>query len=445
VFVESLRERNLRKYEGTAYALEEYERLKRNWGESPNILRDYRVGRLHSRVLCVVHPPEEGFGKYTKIPNRVEWVLMGEKKKMLRRGDETLFYRDKRVIVVPSPTYGKYEDYTYGMILETSLEEDPELLRLGLAYLIIVLRRVYGIPFETIMYDVLRLGERKFIAFHEPESAGLIEKLDWSEIYEAAEKYAPDELDDIFLEEIDDYSYSTFTSRGLDWKLAKRSCLRILDYLRRREKIILEFMGKKVKIPKPSKSLKLASLSTIYLPVREDIQAGIYGISLYDGEEVVYASGVTELKHPDRGYIAIQEKLSRLIDEGFKFIVYNSRVLEDVLNSSGITGLKATLRGLESMKRLEEIRGRYEEIIGWTPQIDDVKRALGLSGGELGQILMILDDLRRRNLKIRFLESSWKKIRPLIERLTQSEAEATYLSYLILGELSKSISTQSSI
>lgn len=431
VIVEPLRERILRRHEGTAYALEEYERIKESWGEEPNIWRDYVLGKLHSRVFCVVHPPMEGFGKYVKIPNRVEWVVIGEKKKMMRRNDETIFYRDKRSIVVAAPTYGKYEDYTYGILVEVGLEEDPELLKLGLAYIMIVLRRVFGIPLETIMHNVVRLGERKFIALHEPESAGLIEKLDWSEVYREVQNYSPDEIDEILLEALDEYSYSAFISLKLDWEIAREYALRALDYIRRREKIILEFMGKILEIPKPSKSLKIASIQSLYLQLREDFNSGVYIASVYDGEEYTSCCGVTELGKPDNNYLKLQESVSKLIDEGFNLVTYNINVLYDSLGSAGLKSLKTLIKGLESTNLLIDSREILSEALGYTIELEDVKKALGLYISNIGEIMKMLDDAKRKFPGMKLIEYISKTRSPQLTEFIENEARAVYLSYIV--------------
>ncbi|MCL7402153.1 MAG: DEAD/DEAH box helicase [Thaumarchaeota archaeon] len=431
VIVEPLRERTLRRYEGTAYALEEYERVKESWGEEPNIWRDYVQGRLHSRVFCVVHPPIEGFGKYVKIPNRVEWIIIGEKKKMTRKGDETLFYRDKRSIVVAAPTYGKYEDYTYGVVIEVGLEEDPELLRLGLAYVMIVLRRVFGIPLETIMYSVTRLGERKFIALHEPESAGLLEKIDWGGVYRSVQAYTPDEIDEILLEALDEYSYSAFISLKLDWRIAREYALRALDYIRRRERIILEFMDKLLEVPKPSRSLKIASIQSLYLPLREDFNSGIYVLSVYDGEENVSCSGITEFSKPDHSYLKIQEAVSRLIDEGFKIVTYNIRVLYDYLDSAGLKSLKTFIKGLESTNSLIDSREVLCKSLGYTIELEDVKKILGISSPSLSEIMRAMEDAKRMIPKLDLIEYISKIRSTQLIEFVEGESRVAYLSYII--------------
>ncbi|MEM3409857.1 MAG: helicase-related protein [Nitrososphaerota archaeon] len=431
VIVEPLRERILRRYEGTAYALEEYDRIKESWGEEPNIWRDYVLGRLHSRVFCVVHPPMEGFGKYVKIPNRVEWVVIGERKKMIRRNDETLFYRDKRPIVVAAPTYGKYEDYTYGKVIEVGLEEDPELLKLGLAYIMIVLRRMFGAPLETIMYSVIRLGERKFIALHEPESAGLLEKLDWTEVYRGVQNYTPDEIDEILLEELDEYSYSAFISLKLDWEIAKEYALRALDYIRRRERIIFEFMGKTLEVPKPSRSLKIASIQALYLQLREDFNSGIYALSMYDGEEYSSCCGVTELGKPGQDYLKLQENLSKLIDEGFNLVTYNINLLYSYLDSAGLKSLKTLIKGLESAGLLIDSHELVFRALGYSIELEDAKKVLGLHVSSIGEIMKILDDAKRIVPGIKLIEYISKiRSRQLIE-FVENEARAAYLLYII--------------
>ncbi|MEN2974689.1 MAG: DEAD/DEAH box helicase [Candidatus Caldarchaeales archaeon] len=431
ITVEPLRERILRRYEGTSYALEEYERIKRMWGEEPNILKDYILGRLHSRIFCVVHPPIEGFGKYVKIPNRVEWVVVGEKKKLLRRGEETIFYRDKKSVVVASPTYGKYEDYTYGIVVEVGLEEDLELLRLGLAYIMIVLRRVLGIPLETIMYGTMRLSERKFIALHEPESAGLIKKLDWSRVYREVENYKPDEIDEIILEELDEDSYSTLISLKVEWKIAREYALRVLDYMRRREKIVLEFMGKMLEVPKPSRSLKIASISGIYLQLREDLNSGIYALLVYDGEEHVYCSGVTEFGRPDQNHLIVQEVLSRLIDEGFTFTTYGIGTLYRVLDSAGLRSLETFIKGLEANRILHDSRENLSKFLGFTVELEDLKHALGFSSKSVSRIIEVVEDAKRKMPGSRMIEYVWKSLDNELREYMRDEGISTYISYLI--------------
>lgn len=438
VVVEPLREGVLRRNEGTAYALEEYIRLKSAWGEEPNILRDYYLGRLHSTVFCVVHPPTNGFGRYVKIPNRVEWVLLAERKKMIRRDGETVFYRDRRNLVVPSPTYGKYEDYTYGIVVEADIEDDPELLRIGLAYITIVLRRRLGIAFETILYDVIRLSERKFIALHEPESAGLIERLDWSMVYREVEAYEPDELDEIFLAEIDEYAYSSFTSKGLDWRLARRMALRVLDHLRVRERLRLEFMGRRLEVPKPSRSLRIASLTGLYIRLREDLNAGIYALDLFDGEEHYYASGISELSHPDEGYLGLHQRLSQLLDQGFRLTIYSMRVLGGVFEEAGIRGLEAALRGAESIGKLSQVSEELAGQLGWRPPLEELKRSiLGEVSPTVSELTGRLEDVKRRQPGVRRMEAVKDRLDPELMEYLSKEAEAIYLASLAVKSLGK--------
>ncbi len=431
ITVEPFKERILRKYEGTAYALEEYQRIKEAWGEEPNIVRDYMVGKLHSRIFCIVHPPVEGFGKYVKIPNRVEWIVIGEKKKMMKKGDETIFYRDKRPIVIAAPTYGKYEDYTYGVVIEVGLEEDPELLRLGLAYIMIVLRRVFGIPLETIMYSVIRLGERKFIAFHEPESAGLLEKIEWTDVYREVEAYTPDEIDEILLEALDEYSYSAFISLELDWRIAKEYALKALDYVRRREKLMFRFMDKILEVPKPSKSLKIASLQSLYLQLREDLNSGIYVLSVYDGEECISSSGLTELGKPDHNHLKIQETVSNLINEEFNIVTYGLKNLYNNLDLAGLKSLKTLIKGLETSGSLIDCRELLCKGLGRPLELEDAKKILNASAINVGDIMRIVEDLKRRTLGLGLIKYITEARSSIFEKFLEDECKVAYLAYLI--------------
>jgi len=175
----------MRRLEPLQYVLEEYTSTVRKWGQEPSVVGDYRAGLLHSEVLCVVKPPDENFGKYFKIPNRTIWILRSRRPKVVRlREDLTAVMRDTKTIVVPALTDGIYSDYTYGMLVEADPRYDPDHLRLGAAFIELVLRRALLVPLETIKYDVVIAGERKFVAIHETESTGLLEDMDWTRLKE---------------------------------------------------------------------------------------------------------------------------------------------------------------------------------------------------------------------------------------------------------------------
>ncbi len=278
---------NIFSIDALAEAFEEYRYIKTLWGEDTSFLRDIARGKLHSYVLAVVYPPKQGFGELKKIPNRVLWQLISNKPRISKIGDKYIISYDRKTIYVPVETAGEYRDYTYGMIFDVEDSQDSTLLRLGLAYLMIILRRVYGIPFETIMYSVEKIGEKKFFTLHEPEAAGLIETIEWDSLRKIVEDYKPDELDIILMNQIDDIAYSDLLSLGIDLSILKNLALRIIDYIQLKDKVAVLFKGRKLTIPRPSKAHRLLTIDALSYIVNEDesIPKVVVGLDIYDGEE----------------------------------------------------------------------------------------------------------------------------------------------------------------
>lgn len=362
VVEEELREANLWRRDALAQALEEYQEAKIRWGEPPNLLSDYLYGRLHSEVRCVVYPPRRGFGRYIKIPNRVLWRVISTAPRVKRMDGKTITFRDFRVIEVPTPTYGKYSDYTYGMLYELDPAEDVRLIRIGLALLMIVLRKKLRIPFETIMYDVGKVGEKKFMGLHEPESAGLLEKLDWLQVKKLVEEYQPEELDEVLMESFDEYTYADFITLGLDWEQAKRFALRVLDYILLEESLLLKVKGVELSVPKPSKALKLASFDVTYVPLMEKADTGLICVGVFDGE-----SCRTHLLLRDFSYTKdasrVDQELSQLVNEGFTLLVYDLPSMSRTLEAVELRLASLLFRSLREEGKLIDVKGETQKIL----------------------------------------------------------------------------------
>ncbi len=358
-----------------AYTIEEYYRVKRNWGEDPNLFRDYYSGRIHSEVLCVVDPPTKGFGRYTKIPNRVYWVVYSRMAKPVVTRERTYFVKQAIRLPVIASTGGRYSDYTYGISVELDENEDLEWLRVGLALTMLVLRLEYGIPFETIYYDLANIGKRKMLFMHEPESAGLLFKLDWNEVKKKVDRFKGDELSDVLLEALDEQAYLSLASYGFRWDVAIRAAQKALDYLLLKDKISLKLKGKIVHIPKPSKALKLASIQGIRMPINDYLSFSVLGI--YDGEEVKASFVVTE-RHEASGAEEFNLFMDRLADQGFKFVAYNVESLIEMLRDSGLRSVMYKVYGLMGEKRIESVSSLLKKVgvKDPTPE-DEVYEGLG--------------------------------------------------------------------
>lgn len=438
VYVEDLSEGVLRRHDSLAQVLEEYEKAKWRWGERPDLRRDYYAGKIHTDVRCVVHAPSGGFGLYTKIPNRVIWRILSDRRSVKVIGDRTITIRENRVVEVPAPTSGIYSDYTYGMSFEADPGDDPQLLRLGLAFLIIALRRILGVAFDTIKYDIMAMGERKVIGLHETESAGILPRLDWQDLAERIREYSPDELDEIFLEEVDELAYSSFISLKLDWDLVKRQALRIIDYILLGERLRVELAGRGIAIPRPSRALKLASISAEALTLREDLRSGLYGVAVFDGEESLASAGFFELGKPDQSHSSLLTYLNSLIDEGFRIIVYDFRSLGRSLEDAGLASLKAILEGLRSAGRLIESGEEISRALGKPIPLELFEDLMGVEKKtRLQDLIYAVEEEKRRIPKISFLRSVPRRLAEKLSQLLEAEARSTYLAHLVAEELGR--------
>jgi DEAD/DEAH box helicase domain-containing protein len=436
VLVDDIREAVLRRHEALSHVLEEYERIKRGARERADLYGDYLNGRIHTEVLCAVHVPSNGFGLYSKIPNRVIWRFKLARRRLQVIGDRTLVLQDEKKFVVPTPTSGWYSDYTYGISFETGPEESIELLRLALAFLIILLRRLLGVPFDLIKYDVAVMGNRKLVILHETESAGLLVKINWNRLKALVQGYEPDELDLVFLEEVDELAHASFLSLRLDWALVKKRAIGLLDYLIARERIIVKLKEKELELPRPSRALGLISMVALDLTLREDISSGLYAIGLYDGEEFQHVIGLKELGEPDDAALLALERLSGAINRGSKLLVYDLRDAEANLSAAGLTSLRAYLLGISQLGMITQVYGELRKYLGEGASLDVIEQALGLQRSiRLQDLRYELENEARRMPSVSFIRLKQSRFRDKIASFLQEEAKSLYLSYLVLRAL----------
>ncbi len=351
VYEKPLREVRFWEDEAFAEAYEEYVEIKMKWGEEPSLFKDLMRGKIFTEVYCVVYPPLKGFGRYIKVPNRVLWIVSSEKPRVYRVGGRHIVSYDRRPIYVSTPVHGEYRDYTYGYLYEVDERLDSSLLRLGLAYVMVVLRRVYGVAFDTIVYGVETVGDKKYFEIHEPESAGLIDSIDWLEVRKAVEEYKPDELDLILLNQVDEIAYSDLLALGVEWSVVRDYALHILDYMLLSKKLVLEIAGELETIPRPSRALKIMSIDGIV----ESIDRGdvfslpmlLISIAVFDGEEIyTYTDLVPNVPgvKPRQGLRDVEN----FVDEnvyysGFK-IVYPSKLFIESIAKTGLRKLPLLLK-----------------------------------------------------------------------------------------------------
>ncbi|MDW8083805.1 MAG: DEAD/DEAH box helicase [Candidatus Caldarchaeum sp.] len=432
VVVDSLVESRLRRHDALAPVLEEYERTKLRWGEEPNIRGDFHRGSIRSIVHLVAQLPAHGFGYFTEFPNRVEWRVYSNRKKLFTIGERTFVSKDVKTIEVPTPTYGVYGDYTYGMAVEASPLDDVSLLRLGASFILIVLRRIHHISLFIMKYDMIILGERKFVRFYEGECAGYLPTIDWLSLRKDIENYRPDELDEILLEQIEEQVYSDFLAKKLDWEVARAYALKIIDYALLKQTLKLRIGEKVLTVPKPSKALKIVAMSAVAVIMREDLAAGLYGISIYDGEEDRCFTGFFEFnKSVDDASGPVLE-LSKLVDKGFSVVVYGLEVFIKNLEKAGLDGVKAFVKGLEYSGKIFDAKKLLEQKVLEEIPLDVVESALNLKREVVVSDLFVRAELeKRRRPSMKFLRSKPEKLVAALEKFLRDEARSTYMAYLI--------------
>ncbi len=440
VIVENLAESTMRRHEPLQYVLEEYTSIVRKWGQEPSVVGDYRAGLLHSEVLCVVKPPEN-FGKYYKIPNRTIWILRSRRPKVVRlREDLTVVMKDTKTIVVPALTDGLYTDYTYGMLVEADPRYEPDHLRLGAAFIELVLRRALLVPLETIKYDVVIAGERKFVSIHETESAGLLEEMDWKRLKELLEVYRPDTLDEALLEAVNEFAYSTLVARGMDWEVARRAAVHIVERVLATKRIRVRFMGMERDLPLPSRALRRAVL-LVYafqlgeegLPTSQGSGGLLYSVAVFDGESFRVPVGIKlEGEEPDEAYLQSSAIISRLVDQGFRVYTFDVESVLEQLSRLGMRSLRAKLSGLTDEGLVRDLSILTAKHLGESVTLSDIASAFSVEGGAPTSIDVLVRALSvstsRRGWRERVLQNAGKKL----EDLARRELRALYLLSLIL-------------
>ncbi|MET1159398.1 MAG: DEAD/DEAH box helicase [Thermoprotei archaeon] len=436
VYEKPIREVDFYRENGFAEAYEEYRYYKLEWNEKPNIIRDILTGRLTSEELCVVHTPWNGFGRYRKVPNRCIWKLRSEKPRVKSLGSRVLVYYDRRQIYVPAPTGGEYRDFTYGYIYSVDPREPADLLRLALASLMIILRRVFGIAFETVMYDVIKLGEYKYFSLHEPEAAGLIDSLDWLEVRRAAEKYVFDDLDEILLSELDEIAYSTLISYDFNWDIVKQYVLRIIDYIIARDKMKLLLSGREMLIPKPSPALKLLSIAPLVEVIGENTENPqiLVAISVFEGHEtrtgIALYPPVPFIK-PPREILELESYVvSKVLYEDFRLVISGR---ETILRQLKTANLRQLVMLIESGERVEELTSTSKEL-GLEPLSYEelVQRVFsGIERVEPARVKEIISEIeKKRRIS--------KRAEDIIRKYVELQSKTLYLAKLVLNVLSDS-------
>ncbi|MEM2025076.1 MAG: DEAD/DEAH box helicase, partial [Desulfurococcaceae archaeon] len=431
-----IREIDFKSHDGLAQALEEYRYSKLKWSESPHIIKDLLAGRVTSEMMCIVYTPRNGFGRYTKVPERCIWVVRSERPKYVLARGKPLVYYDKRAIYVPMPIGGEYRDFTYGFTYSIDTRENTDLVRLGLALIMVAVRRFLGIPFETIMYDVAKIGEYKYFSLHEPESAGIIEKIDWLGLRKIVGSYSPDDLDRVLISQIDDIAYSTLVTIDFNWDIVKETAVRVIDYILARDKIKALVKGVEVAIPRPSPALKIISFATISEVLESEslMPSLLTALGVYDGSEFWSEADLyppIPFIKPPQSLLDLESFITdKVLYEDYKLLVESRESAISQLKQSNLRRLVSLIEGSrESSIDLSDIAKNSG--IGKL-SVEEVATVSGLSPVTVSHatIRSVLGKVREHK---RILERE----KGLILKYIEEKCRSLYIAYLVVDTLSR--------
>ncbi len=329
-------------------AVEDYNLIKLGWGEEPDFLHDLLTGRIQSYVELGVSPPRGGFGPMVVRPLGVRWIVESRTQRVvvLESGEERVIHPTKVIELEVRPR-GSWLSYTYGESRELDPEEDANLLRVGLAYLLAALRLSKGISPREIRYAVWSLASVRELILWEPEpigrltDGGLLE-----DMAEALEVHRPGGLTESVMWAVDRQSAELMLASGMSWDEVRRRARRALDYLLSASRISLP--GRTVRIRRPGEHLRLAAISLlpIELPGRKTL-----AISMYPGSEPIsylinYVGSLlkrgepveaAEVKLLGEGGRFFAGDLERFLERGFRILHFGGReVLRRVLGAVGV-------------------------------------------------------------------------------------------------------------
>ncbi len=427
--------RNLREVDALAQALEEYEKAKAEWGESPDFLGDYYSGRVFSEVICVVEPPARGFGRYLKLPNRVYWRLLSPEYRLVESKGRTYFIRESRSIPVTALTAGAYRDFTYGAVYELEPGEDLEWLRVGLAFLLVALRLKLNLPLDVFRYELHNVGDRKVMGIHEPSSAGLLETLDWLEASRLVEELEPTLLVEVLLKQADDQAHYQLLSSGVRWDLAKRYARRAIDYILAAQRIRVKLAGRELAVPRPSRALRLASVDLLSF---EFGAARVGFLAVYDGEEALVDLIVRELLETG-GWGSAGQKLEDAANQGFTIVAYSISQLLDGLKALGLRSAAYIIEGLAREGKLADLSSLARSMLDVpaTP-LEELLAALGWNREV--ELKEVWRELTRASQILG--ERGWerwpkytRRLREVASAYTEESSKLIYMLYSAIREL----------
>ncbi len=194
-------------------AVQQYYSIKSRWGETwTTPEKDYKFGKLTSKVELLVRPPKKGFGKLTEEPLHVKWVVESAKADIKKVGESYVPVYEREEIALDVKVYGSYEDYTYGYSypIDQGWEEHEALA--AMAYALAVLRVEESMDITEIAFT-LKKGPSKEMVVWEVAASGLLKSLDWNEAAEKIKRHKHTKMTELIALMVDSTSVSEFLKK----------------------------------------------------------------------------------------------------------------------------------------------------------------------------------------------------------------------------------------
>ena len=414
---------------GEAY--EQYYAIKKVWGEDPDIRGDYISGKLTSRVQCYIVIPKNGFGVFVEKPEVVLWKIESRRPRLIRYRDECRTIYNTKLIYIDSKTKGKYIDFTYGYMYELDPEEDIAKIKIGLAFLKLILRlSKYRISLSELNYAVEDLP-RKTMLIWENECSGILESVNWRDIRSSIDNFKPSRLSELLLWAIDEDVATKIIRDNIGWDDIKKYAHRVLDYIEEVLRIKVRSLGE-IAIPKPSKDLKLLSLDITTVRIND---IDYYFLTLFDGSsykcfKICLEDRISAIKTDKLPRLL--EELSNAIDSGFKILIYGSwGSIKSIMKKSKT--LKILFESLKREDKIIDVRELAREKLNIdTIPIEELEKYLNVNTGRSVNLALI------RELYHDVLSGG--NIDKFVDRLIEygkANAYSIYIIYLIFSKIPK--------
>ncbi|ALU12021.1 helicase [Ignicoccus islandicus DSM 13165] len=220
----------IRESEWLFEAVQQYYKIKEKWGEfKPDVTKDYKYGKLSSKVEVLANPPKNGFGRLTEVPLRTYWIVESRKADVKKLGNNiTLIYNKERVALA-AETHGEYEDYTYGFSYTLDPVWEDYEVSAAVAFGLAALRVKDNIDVTEFAYAISsRYGYKELIVW-EREASGILQKLGMERVKTALEEVRIDKLLETLALMIDSESVELSLKKATNYADLKKKLLNVFE------------------------------------------------------------------------------------------------------------------------------------------------------------------------------------------------------------------------